>query len=455
MIEHRGLVNYSFWAKKMYIQSQEESFALYSSLSFDLTVTSIFAPLISGNRVEIYYDDGSEFILYKILKENKVNIIKLTPAHLSLLKDRDNNNSSVKRFIVGGENLKVTLAASVYESFGGEIEIFNEYGPTETVVGCMIHKYNYHNDKGISVPIGLPADNVQVYILDSILNIVPYGKIGELYIAGDGVARGYLNQEELTKNRFIKNPFTYGQVMYKTGDTAIYRKDGTIEYIGRKDNQVKIRGHRIELEEIENHLLNIKNIIEAVVIDREDSKGDKKLYAYIISMEEIPPHEIKKYLSKVLPNYMIPSHFVLMDKIPLTPNGKVNTKLLPEPKDSNNVRLNIIEPRNETEKKLLNIIQEILDVNEISISDNFYELGGDSIKAIQIVSKLNNEGINLKVKDLLSSADIGEIAAALRIEEDVQVSQDNCEGIVGNTPIYHGFLSKSLSKLITGINQCY
>ena len=446
MIEHRGLVNYTWWARKMYIRSDEEVFALYSSLSFDLTVTSIFTPLINGNRVELYYDDGSEFILYKILKENKVNIIKLTPAHLSLLKDMDNKNSSVRRFIVGGENLKVSLASAVYESFEGNVEIFNEYGPTETVVGCMIYKYNYLKDKGRSVPIGVPGDNVQIYILDRDYNIVPYGKIGELYVSGDGVARGYLNREELTAERFLPNPFISGSIMYKTGDTAKYQKDGTIEYMGRVDNQVKIRGHRIELEEIEKHILTMKNVTEAVVIDREDNKGEKKLYAYIVSTNEMTSEDIKKSLIEALPNYMIPTYVTFIDKIPLTPNGKVNVKFLPEVKNISSSKGERVEPRNEIEEKIVNIVKEVLAIEEISINDNFYELGGDSIKAIQIATKLNNFGMTIKVKDILTCSAIGEMAAALSIDEDVQASQGCCEGKAGNTPITSWFFEEGFKN---------
>jgi len=446
MIEHKGLVNYIWWARKMYIKSGGEVFALYSSLSFDLTVTSIFTPLINGNRIEIYYDDGSEFILYKILKENKVNILKLTPAHLSLIKDRDNKNSSIQRFIVGGESLKVSLADSVYESFGGNIEIFNEYGPTETVVGCMIHRFDYHNDCGRAVPIGIPADNVQIYILDNKYNIVPYGKIGELYISGDGVARGYLNQHELTKNKFIENPFIKGSIMYKTGDAAKYRKDRIIEYVGRVDNQVKIRGHRIELEEVEKQLLSIKDVVEAVVIDREDSAGDKKLYAYIVTNSEMTSEEIKRYISKLLPSYMIPAAVVFMDKIPLTSNGKVNGRLLPEPINTSCSKGEIVTPRSALELKVVDVIKEVLNVNEISINDNFYELGGDSIKAIQIATKLNNIGLTIKVKDILSSNAISEVAAALTVEERILASQEYCEGKVGNTPITSWFFEQGLKK---------
>lgn len=443
MIEHGGLVNYIWWAKKSYVKSQDEIFALYSSLSFDLTVTSIFTPLIGGNRINIYYDDGLEFILYKILREKKVSIIKLTPAHLSLLKDIDNKNSSVKRFIVGGDNLKTSLAASIYESFGKNIEIYNEYGPTETVVGCMIHKFNIEKDKEVSVPIGVPADNVQIYILDKDLNIVPPDTSGELYISGDGVGRGYLNQEELTQSRFIENPFIEEKKMYKTGDSAKYKADGKIEYIGRIDRQVKIRGHRVELGEIEKHLISMNEILEAVVIDREDENADKKIYAYIVTANEISVANIRQYLLKFLPNYMIPFDFVILEAMPLTLNGKINIEQLPKPKNIKKENLNPINYQNENEKKFIEVIQDVLNIENIEVSDDFYELGGDSIKAIQIASRLNNIGLNIKVKDILSHSAIADIAACIEVSDKKVEEQSLCEGIIESTPISSWFFKQN------------
>ncbi|NRZ86225.1 amino acid adenylation domain-containing protein [Clostridium beijerinckii] len=331
MIEHQGLTNYIWWAKKMYLKNENEVMALYSSIAFDLTITSIFTPLISGNQIVIYDTDETEFVLYKILRENKATVVKLTPAHLTLLKDIDNSSSNIKRFIVGGEDLKVGLAKEVFNSFARNIEICNEYGPTETVVGCMIHKYNEEKDKGVSVPIGYPADNVQLYILDDELNVVPTGLAGELYISGDGVARGYLNREELTCKRFIENPFIKGRRMYRTGDTARYIENGAIEYIGRIDSQVKIRGHRIELGEIEKYLLENESVRDAVVAFKEDSLGNKILNAYIVKEKDITEFELKRWLNKFLPKYMIPVNYVFMDKLPLTLNGKIDHGLLPEP----------------------------------------------------------------------------------------------------------------------------
>ncbi|HEX3043334.1 MAG TPA: amino acid adenylation domain-containing protein, partial [Bacillota bacterium] len=258
IIEHQGLVNYIWWARKVYVKGPEDVFALYSSLSFDLTVTSIFTPLVGGNRIIIYRDDGPEYVLYRIMKENQATIVKLTPSHLSLIKDQENRHSVVRCFIVGGEDLKVNLANAIYQSFGGKIEIYNEYGPTETVVGCMIHLFDPAEDTQVSVPIGIPADNVQIYLLASDLSLLPPGAAGEMYISGDGVARGYLNRPELTAEKFVSNPFisvsdgvfhvetappqegihetslqkTPQRRMYRTGDLARFLDNGKIEYLG-------------------------------------------------------------------------------------------------------------------------------------------------------------------------------------------------------------------------------
>lgn len=441
MIEHKGLTNYIWWASKIYLKDQDESMALYSSISFDLTITSIFTPLISGNKIIIYDNDETEFVLYKILRENKVTVIKLTPAHLTLLAEMDNTKSNIKRFIVGGEDLKVNLAREVCYSFGKNIEIYNEYGPTETVVGCMIHKYDEERDKGMSVPIGRSADNVQVYILDNELNPVLTGFIGELYISGDGVSRGYLNREELTHEKFIENPFVEGKRMYKTGDTARYLDDGTIEYVGRIDNQVKMRGHRVELGEIERYLLENECVKDTVVVYKEDLLGNKLLNAYLVVRREITDLQLKEWLLKFLPKYMIPINFVFMDEFPLTLNGKVNCALLPELETADK---EFIKYTTLAEKELVRAMEEILNVQNISMNDNYYQLGGDSIKAIQISSKLKNNGLNVKVKDILAYDSIKEIADVIQKSEIIRLtSQDKSDGIISRTPIIEWFFDQN------------
>lgn len=441
LLEHKGLTNYVCWASKTYFDGERETMPLYSSISFDLTVTTIFTPLISGNRIIIYDKDESEFVLYKISRENESTVVKLTPAHLTLLKDMDNTSSKIKKIIVGGEDLKVKLAKEVSKSFWGKIDICNEYGPTETVVGCMIYIYNEESDRKISVPIGIPADNVQIYILDKYLEPVITETIGELYISGDGVARGYLNREDLTKERFIENPFIPGKRMYKTGDTARYLENGVIEYAGRIDNQVKIRGHRIELGEIEKYLLENELIKDAVVVCSEDAGKNKILNAYVVAKGEISVHDLRGYLLNVLPKYMVPNSFVKVDEIPLTVNGKVNYSLLPEPKK---VERNFVKYSTELEENLVNIMEDILAVDEISMNDNYYELGGDSIKAIQISSKLKSMGLRITVKDILACDSIAEIAAS--IDENVNlINQNQCEGVISKTPISEWFFKQKLN----------
>lgn len=444
MIEHQGLTNYIWWAKRMYLKDENEVMALYSSISFDLTVTTIFTPLISGNKIVIYESNENEFVLYKILRENKATVIKLTPAHLTILRDMDNTNSSIKRFIVGGEDLKVDLAKEVYNSFGKNIDIYNEYGPTEATVGCMIYKYDEKKVQSISVPIGYPADNVHIYILDNELNIMPTGFAGEMYISGDGVARGYLNSQELTKEKFVDNPFVHGTKMYRTGDTAKYLENGTIEYVGRIDNQVKIRGHRIELGEIERYLLENSAVKDVIVTFKDDLMGNKTLNAYVVIYTKIKESDLKKWLNKFLPKYMIPTNIVFIENIPLTLNGKVDYSLLPYPTVFKNeyVKYNTFK-----EKELVDVMEEILGIKNISIKDNYYQLGGDSIKAIQISSKLKNNGLTIKVKDILAYESIEEIAATIEEVEGVKlISQDKIEGTIKTTPIVEWFFNQKFSN---------
>ena len=449
MIEHQGLINYIWWAKKMYIRNEDEVFPLYSSLAFDLTVTSIFTPLISGNKIIVYNDncDEEEYVLYRIMKENKATVIKLTPSHLSLLKDMNYRNSSVRRFIVGGEDLKVSLAKDIHESFSGNVEIFNEYGPTETVVGCMIHKYDYESDIRISVPIGVPADNVQIYILDKNLKPVPANTVGEMYISGDGIARGYLNRPELTWEKFIDNPFTSGRRMYKTGDLARSLNNGKIEYVGRVDQQVKVHGYRIELGEIEKYLLSHEAIKDTVVIDLEDKYNGKYLCAYFVKKVHVSIHELKRFLLKYLPDYMVPAYFIELTEIPLNRNGKVNRELLPRPEDDNIKNVEFIEYRNEKEKNLINAICDVLNIERVSVGQNFYHLGGDSIKAILIASKLNDKGLKLRVKDILSNPVIEEMALCIEQSNGLAINQGPCEGSIRPTPIVSWFFSQNFANL--------
>ena len=281
MIEHRSLVNYIWWANKQYCRGERLAWPLFSSLAFDLTVTSIFTPLISGGRIVVYREDPGMrgMAIFKVIEDDGVDIVKLTPAHLAMIKDMSLRATKIRKLIVGGEDFKTELARDITRTFGRPVEIYNEYGPTEATVGCMIHRYDVEKDLALSVPIGIPAANAGVYVLDEHLSPVPTGVIGEMYLAGDGLARGYLNRPELTAERFLttEDPRQMGRGtqssvfrpetlrLYKTGDIARWSADGRLEFLGRADHQVKVAGARIELGEIEARLLEHADVRECVV----------------------------------------------------------------------------------------------------------------------------------------------------------------------------------------------
>jgi amino acid adenylation domain-containing protein len=267
VVPHRGAVNYVDWARRHYLDGERLTFPLFSPITFDLTVTSIFVPLISGGTIVIYGDDvqGGAPAILAVMQDNAVDIIKLTPAHLQLLRDAGIRAPRVRKLILGGEDLKTALARSLDGIFRSDVEIFNEYGPTETVVGCMIHRFDRAADRAGSVPIGHAIDNIRLYVLDKALQPVPIGAVGEIFIAGDGMARGYLGRPGLTAATFLPDPFRAGERMYRSGDLARWRAPRLMEYCGRSDHQVKIRGARIELGEIEAALAAHPAIRECVV----------------------------------------------------------------------------------------------------------------------------------------------------------------------------------------------
>lgn len=413
MIGHRSLTNYITWAAENYIKEEKVAFPLYTSVSFDLTFTSIFTPLITGNSIVIYNEEQNELLIEKIVKDSKVDIIKLTPSHLKILAESSAVNKRIRRFIVGGEQLETRLAKGIVDKFQGNVEIFNEYGPTEATVGCMIHKFD-PEDPGLAVPIGIPIGNTQIYILDKFLKPVPVGVNGEVYISGEGVAKGYLFNEEVTKRKFIPDPFIEGQRMYATGDTARRLTNGLIEYIGRSDQQVKINGYRIELAEIEAQLLRYPGITETLIAVRTNEKGKKNLYAYYKSNSIMGEAALRDHLANKLPHYMIPMRFIRIERIPLTGNGKVDYSAIPDPEAGLEVKKNTL-PKNEIEALSLEVWREVLGVPDLSIYDNFFELGGDSIIAVQIASRLFEKGIALSAKDILIYHTIEQVSLHAKI----------------------------------------
>jgi amino acid adenylation domain-containing protein len=389
-ITHRALVNYIWWAKDVYARQEEASFALYSSLAFDLTVTSLFTPLITGNRLVIYGPARWQNPLTRILEENLVDVLKLTPSHLSLIKDRDNGACRVRRLIVGGEAFETELARQVHASFGGKVEILNEYGPTEATVGCMIYRYDAERDGRRFVPIGRPAANAQIYVLDEHLSPVPENIVGELYISGAGLAEGYLNLPALTAERFIAHPFIPGERLYRSGDLARWLPRGEVEYLGRGDEQVKYHGYRVELNEIRSALNLHPQIRDSVVLIRPDHNGRDVMIAYYVSRHELAAGQLREFLSEYVIRETIPNIFVHLKKLPLTLNGKVNHQALPSLKEirGRGGQGEYEAPQTAVEEIVAGIWAELLGVARVSLHDNFFELGGHSLLATQAIARI-------------------------------------------------------------------
>ena len=384
MIEHYNVVNLAFTQRLVFNIEPSDRILQFSSLSFDASVEQIWITFLSGAGLVLVKEevllDKKAFEEYVI--ERSVTHIHAVPSYLNEMKVK--NRRELKRMVSGGDICTVGLA----RRWSKGIDFYNEYGPTETTVTSIEKMVNEVGEDQPFISIGRPIGNTIIYILSKYMKVIPMGVVGELYIGGDGVSRGYLNNPELTRSRFLDHPIVAGCKMYKSGDLSRWLPNGDIEFLGRIDNQVKIRGFRIELGEIENQLLGIELIKEAVVIDKE-IKGDKYLCAYITSDKEIKDAELREKLSNKLPDYMIPSYFIRIDQIPLTPNGKVDRRSLPEPEIK--VGGSYLAPRNETDERLVAIWSEALgiDSEKISIDANFFELGGHSLKAVNIVSKIH------------------------------------------------------------------
>ncbi len=422
LVKNRGAFNYISWCKRVYAQNSPCDFPLYSSISFDLTVTSIFTPLISGGKVVIYPEKGRDTLIDKIIADDCVDIVKLTPTHLQIIESMPVNCKRIKKLIVGGEDLKAGLCEKIYAKFNSNVTIFNEYGPTETTVGCMIYIYSPADSLSgaPSVAIGLPAANTALYILDGSKNLLPPGAKGELYISGAGVARGYHNKSELTGERFTADPFTAGAMMYKSGDLTRFKPDGNIEFLGRIDEQIKLRGYRIETGEIEAELARHPALREAAVVLRNDARRGDYLAAYYTlkdNAEKPDADELKKLLSARLPQYFVPEAFMRLNKIPLTPNAKTDKKALPDPfaaeTASGHAGRYFIEPADGAEKKIAAVWASVLAVDNISADDNFFSLGGHSLKAIKAVMKLSDD-FEITLNDIFEHQSVRDLAAAIK-----------------------------------------
>ncbi len=424
MVMHRGLNNYLNWAMQEY--APKRGSVVSSSLSFDATVTSLWAPLLYGSRVLLLSEGKEVDELEAYMREAQgEGLVKITPAHLETLGQRleaDGVKTRADIFVIGGEALNPVTAA-LWQRIQPDLRLINEYGPTETVVGCVAHEIKVSCAQSTSTPIGRPIANTRLYLLDAYSRPVPLGAVGELYIGGVGVARGYLNRPELTAERFLTDPFVDepDARMYRTGDLARYLPDGSLEYLGRNDHQMKIRGFRIEPGEIEVRLVEHPLVREALVLALGEA-NDKRLIAYVVAE---PNEELAKLLrthvSAKLPEYMVPAAFVRLDAFPLTSNGKVDRRALPAPGGEAFARQAYAAPEGELEITLAALWSELLGVGRISRHDSFFALGGHSLLAVQMIERLRRLGLTVSVRALFDTPTLSALAQTLGQHHEVEV----------------------------------
>ena len=430
MIPHQGLVNYLSWCTRAYAVAEGQGTLVHSPLGFDLTVTSLFAPLLVGQKAILLPEDKGTEALYEALDNNDdVTLVKITPAHLKLLSQTlpVGNAAKARTLVIGGEAL-LAEDISFWRTYAPATRLINEYGPTETVVGCCIYEVPAATSLSGPISIGRPIANTQLYILDAHLQPVPINVPGELYIGGAGVARGYLNRPELTAERFIPHPWSTepNARLYKTGDLARYRADGNIEFLGRLDHQVKIRGFRIELGEIETVLEVHPKVQKAIVVAHEASPGDTRLVAYIHFKDgqAVTVEDLQTYVADQVPNYMIPSALVEIDTFPLTANGKVDRRALPAP-DYTSARQSrqITTPRTSTEEIIAQTWSQVLGVASISIDDDFFALGGHSLLAMRVIASLRTTfHVELPLRSFFEAPTVAQLAQLIGQQQSGTIS---------------------------------
>ncbi|MEQ8997819.1 MAG: amino acid adenylation domain-containing protein [Coleofasciculus sp. B1-GNL1-01] len=451
-VEHRQLLNYLNGIINQLDLPRGASFATVSTFAADLGNTAIFSALCTGGSLSIISQERSTNpeALADYCNHHPIDCLKIVPSHLKALLSASHPEKILpkKHLILGGEALSWILVEKL-QQYAPTCQIVNHYGPTETTIGVLTYSIEDRAiwERSQTVPIGRPLANTQVYILDEHLQPVPIGVGGELYIGGDNLARGYLNQPDLTNERFIPNPFSHesGSRLYKTGDVARYLPDGTIEFLGRIDHQLKIRGFRIEPGEIESTLALHPEIEQAITLGRHDESGNQRLIAYIVphSQSDISVSDLRNFLNEKLPEYMIPSTFVQLKALPLTLNGKVNRQALPAP---DNVRPELeakfVPPRTPIEDTIARIWAQVLEIERVGIHDNFFELGGDSIMSIQIIARVNQAGLQATPKQLFEYPTVAGLAAVVGTTPTFDAEQGMVTGSLPLTPNQYEFFEQ-------------
>ncbi|MFP2931133.1 amino acid adenylation domain-containing protein, partial [Pyxidicoccus sp. 3LG] len=438
----------------------EETFLLLAPISFDASTLEVWGPLLHGAKLAVYppHAPSDVYELERVLKKHGVTTLHLTAGLFTQVVDNHLEGlRGVKQLLTGGDVVSAPHVRRVLEELKVPVTVC--YGPTETTLFATCHRMTGEEQVGTSVPIGRPIGNTQVYVLDASGEPVPSGVTGELFIGGDGVARGYVEQPGLTAERFIPDGYSgvEGARLYRTGDLARWRPDGVLEFVGRADAQVKVRGYRIELAEIESALFAQGSLREVVVIAREDVPGDKRLVAYVVPAPDAVPLDtalLRAGLKERLPEYMQPSAVVVLEALPLTVQGKVDRKALPPPGEAlSATRREFVAPRDPAEESLASIWAEVLRVPQVGIHDDFFELGGDSILSLQIIARARAAGLHLTPKQLFQHPTVARLAVVVATAPATQAEQGAVEGGVPLTPIQRAFLEEHASREPHHFNQ--
>lgn len=416
MIEHRSLADYYYGLVKSIHIEECRSFALSSSPATDLGNTVIYASLLSGATLHVLSKEslGKAAQLRTYFHRHSIDCLKIVPSHWQALCGEEETLLLPKKLLVfGGETLKAELVEQI-SLLKSPCRIVNHYGPTETTIGKLLHEVAPAIHYDHAIPIGRPFSNTRVYVLSPSMQPCPAGVSGQLYIAGDGLARGYLNNEELTEQKFVRNPFDQqSSLMYATGDLVKWSADGNLYFIGRADNQVKIRGYRVEPGEVETVLEQSDQVNQAAVLTVLDGQGQNGLTAFIVPRPNYNRQTLLSYLKKKLPDYMVPSSIAELPSLPLTTNGKINRKALaawqqPISRVSEN---KYRAPCNATEASLVDIWQEVLEVEQVGVEDNFFELGGHSLLAVRLISAIRKKlGVELPIGDIFDFPSVEQLS---------------------------------------------
>jgi amino acid adenylation domain-containing protein len=456
-ISNEAILNYLEWSKNYYLDKEQISrpnFAFFTSVGVDLTLTSVLLPLIAGGSITIFPNQKSELGINDIFSTNSIDIIKLTPSHFKLFRSGNflgKPNSNLKSIIFGGENLETFLVNQVKEIFGS-INIYNEYGPTETTVGSLVYKVTGREQES-SIPIGEPIDHTTAYILNADGEDLGANQTGELFIGGRGLSLGYLNNPSLSNKKFKKFNFACNSLLYRTGDRAYFNKNGIFFYVGRDGEEIKFHGHRIDTEEIKHAIIRFPEISDSYIKLEKEADLDE-LWAFCVLLKDYKELDVKalrSFLTSHLPKYMIPTGFIVLDHLPVGSNEKIDSKelnrILLGKKQETNTRGNNIESLFPT------VWKEVLQQEEVTDNDNFFSLGGDSISALQISSKLSEKGFNLKATDILLYKTFSIIKGKIEDSEaknKIYLKQDNQSshylGEFKPTPIMNWFFGNQFSQ---------